>query len=128
MFDIGLLGAMINLSKKAIIIGNTLFSEYNGAFAENYVAQELLANGFRELFYWRTQSRAEVDFILSVDEKIFPLEVKSGFSRRKKSLRIYGEKYKPDVLSRTTLMNFKHDGNVCNYPLYGISLFPQVGK
>ena len=124
LFDTGLLGAMLDLSQKTIVLRSSLFSEYSGAFTENYVAQELLANGFRELFYWTSQSSAEVDFILSFDEKIYPLEVKSGMSRKKKSLRIYGEKYQSEVLSRATPMNFKHDGNIRNYPLYAVSLFP----
>ncbi|MBU1474953.1 MAG: DUF4143 domain-containing protein, partial [Acidobacteria bacterium] len=124
LFDTGLLGAMLDLSQKTIVLGNSLFSEYFGAFTENYAAQELLANGFRELFYWTSQSSAEVDFVLSFDEKIYPLEVKSGMSRKKKSLRVYGEKYRSEVLSRATPMNFKHDGNIRNYPLYALSLFP----
>ncbi|MDY6789653.1 MAG: ATP-binding protein [Thermodesulfobacteriota bacterium] len=124
LFDIGLLGSMIDLSQKTIMEKNRLFSEYNGAFTESFVAQELKAHNHKELYYWTAKSSAEIDFLLQLHEQIFPLEVKSGFSKKKKSLKIYAEKYQPDVLSRATLMNFKHDGIIKNYPLYGISLFP----
>ena len=40
-----------------------------------------------------------------------------------KSLRVYEEKFKPSVLSRSTLMNFKEDGKIRDYPLYAVSLF-----
>lgn len=124
MLDTGLLGAMLNLSLRTIVEGNRLFTEYNGAFTENYVAQELIVNEIKELYYWTSQSSAEVDFIIPFNEEIFPLEVKAGISKKKKSLKVYGEKYHPPILSRSTLMNFKRDNNICNYPLYAISLFP----
>ena len=124
LLDTGLLAAMLDLSQKTIIERNRLFSEYNGAFVENFVAQELRTEYNNDLYYWTSKSTAEVDFIIQHHEEIFPLEVKSGFSKRKKSLKIYAEKYHPPVLSRATLMNYKHDGEVKNYPLYDVSSFP----
>jgi uncharacterized protein len=123
LLDVGLLGAMINISQRTIVQGNKLFSEYNGAFVENYAAQELVSHGRKELFYWTSKSQAEVDFIVACEEDIMPLEVKAGISKQKKSLRRYGEKYHPPMLSRSTLMNFKEDGNIRNYPLYALWLF-----
>ncbi len=126
LLDVGLLGAMINVTQRIIIEGNRQFSEYNGAFVENYVAQELVAHGQNNLYYWSSKSSAEVDFVVAWQEQIFPLEVKAGVSRQKKSLRVYGQKYNPPVLSRSTLMNFKKDGDIKNYPLYAVWLFPQI--
>ena len=126
LLDIGLLGSLLNISQRTIVEGNRLFSEYNGAFVENYVAQELIANNHKELYYWTSNTSAEVDFIISYNEQIFPIEVKAGISKKKKSLRIYGEKYHPPILSRSTLMNFKKDNYICNYPLYAVSLFPKI--
>ena len=128
--DTGLLGAMSNLSARTIVEGNKLFTGFNGAFTENYVAQELIAalssQGYplRELYYWSYNHSGEVDFIVQYEEDILPLEVKAGTSRKKTSLVIYGEKYKPAVLSRATQMNFKQDGYTRNYPLYAVSHFP----
>lgn len=123
LLDIGLLGAMIKISQRAIVQKNYLFNEYNGAFTENYAAQELVAHGQKELHYWTSKREAEVDFVIAQYDDIMPLEVKAGVSRQKKSLRVYGDKYHPPVLSRATLMNFKEDGYVRNYPLYALWLF-----
>lgn len=124
MLDVGLLGARLGLSEKTVIEGNRLFQEYNGAFVENYAAQELLAAGNGELHFWTSPGRAEVDFVIASGESILPLEVKAGASREKRSLRVYGEKFKPAALSRAGARNFKRDGDFCNYPLYAVSLFP----
>ena len=123
LLDTGLLGAMIKVPQKAIIEGDRLFSEYNGAFVENYVAQDFVVHGQKNLYYWSSKNTAEVDFVIALENQILPLEVKAGISKQKKSLRVYGEKFNPPVLSRSTLMNFKEDGKIRNYPLYAVSLF-----
>lgn len=115
--DVGLLGAMSNLSAKTIIHDNELFQEFRGALAENYVAQEL-AHSQLGLFYWTSEGKAEVDFVIEKDDEIFPLEVKSGNSQKKQSLRLYGEKYHSPLLVRASPMNLKKDGILLNCPLY----------
>lgn len=124
LVDVGLLGAQSNLSPQTVIEGNLLFTEFKGALTENFVAQELKAAKQQELYYWASPGTAEVDFLAEGDHQIYPLEVKAGNSQKKKSLLVYGEKYSPAHLSRTSLMNLKHDGNIFNYPLYLISHFP----
>ncbi len=79
-----------------------------------------------ELYYWTRNSTAEVDFLVHFRDGVYPLEVKAGAGRGKTSLTIYGEKYSPPVLSRTTTMNFRKEKNLCNFPLYGISYFPRL--
>jgi len=123
LLDTGLLGAMIKVPQKAIIEGDRLFSEYNGSFVENYVAQEFVVHGQKNLYYWSSRNTAEVDFVIALENQILPLEVKAGISKQKKSLRVYGEKFNPPVLSRSTLMNFNADGKIKNYPLYAVSKF-----
>lgn len=130
LLDTGLLGAMLNLSARTIVDGNHLYSGYNGAFTENYTAQELMASSLfedvhiKELYYWTSKNQAEVDFIVHFGDAVYPLEVKAGTSRQKRSLLVYGEKYSPPVLSRATLMNFKQEKNLLNFPLYALSHFP----
>ncbi len=123
LLDIGLLGAMINVSQRIVVQGSKLFSEFNGAFVENYAAQELVAHGLKNLYYWTSRNKAEVDFVVPLHDHVIPLEVKAGVSKQKKSLRVYGDRYQPPVLSRSTLMNFKEDGAIRNYPLYALWLF-----
>ncbi|OGV40463.1 MAG: hypothetical protein A3F46_08145 [Legionellales bacterium RIFCSPHIGHO2_12_FULL_42_9] len=115
--DAGLLGAMTGLSAKSIIYGNEIFQEFRGALTENYVAQELVRQG-HPLFYWTSAGQAELDFILQIQDTIYPLEVKSGTSTKKKSLKTYIQKYQPNLAIRVSPMNLKLDGAILNCPLY----------
>ena len=121
LLDSGLLGAMLNLTSDMIIKPAELFSEYNGAFIENYVAAELVGKGLKELYYWTSNSRAEVDFVLRKDNLILPLEVKSGLNRNLKSLRSYEEKYQPALMIRCSPRNFRQQDNFINIPLYAVA-------
>lgn len=125
LVDVGLLGAMSRLSAKAILHENELFQEFKGALTENYVAQELTSSRL-SLYYWTSEGKAELDFVVELGEEIYPLEVKSGHSSRKKSLRVYGELYHPKVLLRTSPMNLKKDGDVLNCPLYLLEKLPEL--
>lgn len=121
LFDVGLLAALSELSPQILLQGDQLFTEFKGALTENFVAQELKSRCHLSLFYWASKGNAEVDFLLPLENKIFPLEVKSGLSTKKKSLKVYQDKYKPTALFRTSLMNLKQDEAICNYPLYMVS-------
>lgn len=125
--DSGLLGAMLDVPSRIIITGDSLFSEYNGAFIENYAAGELvnvLQNS--NIFYWTSKNEAEVDFVFSIDGRVFPLEVKSGLSRRTKSLRIYADLYGAEQVFRASPRNFTRDGDFVNVPLYAVSLLTRT--
>jgi len=39
------------------------------------------------LFYWTSSGKAEVDFVASVNERIYPLETRGGVSPKSKSRR-----------------------------------------
>ena len=50
-----------------------------GAIYENVVAQELLAQGFGQLYYFNSKKQGEVDFVIEAgDGNVLPIEVKSG--------------------------------------------------
>lgn len=123
LFDTGLLGAMLNVPSKIIVDPTKLFVEYNGAFIENFVAQELVAQRNEGLFYWTSKSDAEVDYVLQLENEIYPLEVKSGLSKNLKSLRSYEGKYNPKIIYRTSPRNFIQTDNFRNIPLYAICFF-----
>ena len=125
MLDVGLLAARSNLHPKTIIEGDRLFSEFKGALTENFVAQEFIAAGDHHLYYWTSSGTAEVDFLREFEQIIYPLEVKSGESNKKKSLLSYGNKFPDAILSRATAMNLRHDGAIRNYPLYWVKRFPK---
>ena len=103
-----------------ILDPNDLFSEYNGAFVENYTCLELLKTIESDLFYWSSEREAEVDFVFQWDNNIYPLEVKSGMNRNTKSLRSYAEKFQPKSLFRASPRNFIQSDEFVNIPLYGL--------
>ncbi len=117
LLDVGLLSAMSHIPSKLVVEDNELFNEFYGAFTENFVAQELAASK-NALYYWTSEATAEVDFLIEKDLNVYPMEVKSGLSRKKKSLLIYAAKYQPPLLLRASLRNLKKDGNILNIPLY----------
>lgn len=50
-----------------------------GSIYENAVAQELLAQGFDQLYYFNSKKQGEVDFVIEAgDGTVLPIEVKSG--------------------------------------------------
>jgi len=120
--DVGLLSAMLKVSPDLILSDDAIFSEFKGALAENYVAQELNYMGTNPLFYWTSNSDAEVDFIVSSTDKIFPVEVKSGLNRNIKSLRSYEMKYSPELIFRLSPRNIYRSETFINLPLYACSV------
>lgn len=125
LVDVGLLSAMSHVPTKLAVDEEGLFNEFQGAFTENFIAQEL-AILHSNLYYWTSEGIAELDFVIEHDMSVYPLEVKSGVSRRKKSLLVYREKYQPKLLLRTSQMNLKKDGDIVNIPLYLISQIFQL--
>jgi len=121
LLDTGLLGAMLDLDSQTIAFPTKLFDEFKGAFVENFVANELTSGDFNKLFYWTSKHSAEIDFLVEINQRIYPLEVKSGLSRKGKSLQIYNEKYKPEKIVRISPRNFTQDQNFINVPLYATS-------
>lgn len=117
--DIGLLGALLKIPPRIVVSGDKIFAEYQGAFIENYVAIQLQTLGI-DFYYWTSSATAEVDFVCVHNDNIFPLEVKAGINPKSKSLKIYGQKYRPERLYRTTLLNLKKDGGIVNIPLYAL--------
>jgi predicted AAA+ superfamily ATPase len=120
MLDVGLLSAMSEVPVQSVLKAETLFSEFNGALTENYVAQVLQSLQY-PLYYWTSEHTAEVDFIIQHELQLFPLEVKAGESRRKKSLLAYAHKYNPLLLLRTSARNLKKEEHLLNIPLYFFS-------
>lgn len=67
-----------------------------GWLYENFVASELAKKEI-ELKYWRTKSKAEVDFILEKNGSVTPIEIKSNLQQPSltPSFSSFMEKYKP---------------------------------
>lgn len=87
--DVGLMLRKSKLEYQNLYIKRELKSAFQGMLAEQFVAQQLIAQTEQNTFYWaRTESgaSAEVDFVIVNDGKIVPIEVKAGKSGSLKSL------------------------------------------
>lgn len=121
LHDVGLLGAMAGLDVKTIIDGNAIFTEFKGAFTEQYVMQQLRLNGNDYIGYWTNdRSTAEVDFVVQHEGEVIPIEVKAGENLKAKSFKTFCEKYRPKKAVRTSLSDYKEESWMINVPLYGI--------
>ena len=120
--DVGFLGAMSRSPVELLAHRERLFNEYEGAFVENFAAQQLMAHFGLPLHYWRSKGgTAELDFLCEFSGRIYPLEVKAGINLRSKSLRSFNVQFSPSVLTRASLLNLKKDGKILNLPLYALS-------
>ncbi len=94
MSDVGLLRARSKVSPGTIQDETDSYNKYKGAFAENYVVNELIALG-KTPYFWRSGNTAEVDFIYEEDGKMIPVEVKSADNTQAKSYKQFCKKYHP---------------------------------
>lgn len=117
--DVGILNSMLGV--KALDILNDNLSLYKGAIAENYVANALISNGYK-LYYWQSNGRAEIDFLLYTDNGIIPIEVKAAGNTQSKSLKVYMEKFNPKYAIRISSKNFgyNNDTRIKSIPLYAV--------
>ena len=94
LFDIGLLGAMLELSPKTILEND--YGSAKGYFAESFVLAELKKTMKSGIYGW-TERNSEIEFLTTFDDKIVPIEVKSGSRTKAKSLAQYLIKYNSDL-------------------------------
>jgi len=127
LLDVGLLGAVLRLDPKSLLDPAEMFRMHHGAFVENYVAQQLVASLGEPLFYWKNEGKkAEVDFVVELENGIFPLEVKAGVNPKSKSLHSFGAQFHSSRLLSTTLLNLKADGRMINIPLYAVGCLTRI--
>ena len=116
--DVGLLCAMSDLPPSAVLEGNAIFTNFKGTLAEQYVLQELTANGFEPCYWTNDAGNAEVEFVIQGEKGVFPVEVKAGINTQAKSLKVYRELFSPPFSFRTSLAA-AHDGTaIKDIPLY----------
>ena len=79
--DLSLLIAMKDFSLKQHIVENTLDGNTKGGIYECAIADALYKKGYPLYFYKNETTKKELDFIIQVDGKVVPIEVKSGKER-----------------------------------------------
>ena len=118
--DVGLLACQYSDGiQLKILTGDDAIN--HGSIYENVVAQELLAHGFDELYYYNSKKMGEVDFVLEYDGNVFPIEVKSGkdYSRHR-ALNNILECHEYNIPQAIVLCNnnIEIKGNVIYVPIY----------
>jgi len=104
--DIGLMTRSLGLKLTKLEAEKEITLVNNGTIAEQYIGQHLLYQNPSyekpELFYWnrdKKSSSAEVDYLISIDDQVIPVEVKAGATGSLKSLHLFmAEKKVPIAL------------------------------
>ncbi|MCL2511831.1 MAG: AAA family ATPase [Bacteroidales bacterium] len=128
LFDTGLFQRMLGLNVSDILLSKDFKTVNRGALAEMFVALEIVKTSSCyspvNLYYWqreKSQSTAEIDFLVQKHDKIIPIEVKSGTQGSMQSLRLFMTEKKIEKGIRTSLENFGHYENIDVFPLYAIA-------
>ena len=119
MGDVGLLRRHAHLASSAFSEANRLFEEFKGALTENYVMQSIQRIRDGRIYYW-SKAPHEVDFVIQIDNDVFPIESKAGQNVRATSIKNYLSEYSEQtkLCVRLSMRNLSLDGNILNVPLY----------
>lgn len=104
MADIGLLRRKSGVSARTILEDSELYTNFKGAFTENFVLTELLTQGIHP-YFWRSGNTAELDFLFEYEDQVIPVEAKAELRTRAKSYRQYCKKYHPQIGFKFSLKN-----------------------
>ena len=119
--DVALLRRLAQLDISSFLHPTQLFTEFKGAFVENYILQALTAAFPVPLRYWTSSdNRYEVDFLLQHKNHIIPIEVKADTNISSSSLKAIKRLHDNDfgLRIRYSLQNLKLDGDVLNIPFF----------
>ena len=121
MVDLGLMGAMVKTDPAQVLIKNDIFKEYKGGMTEQYVLQQMKSKGVSPIYYHNTDnSRLELDFVIQRNAQMVPIEVKAEGNVRANSLTALLGKRPELHAERFSMLPYKVQGNLTNFPLYAI--------
>ncbi|GHT28844.1 ATPase [Bacteroidia bacterium] len=127
LFDTGLFQRILELNISNILLADDFKTVNRGALAEIFVALELVKAAScyspTSLYYWqreKSQSSAQIDFLVQRDDKIIPIEVKAGTIGKMQSMNLFLKEKHLEYGIRTSLENFAKYDNIQVYPLYAI--------
>lgn len=121
--DCGLMGAMADTAAKDVLIGDSVFTEYKGAFTEQYVLQQILSSGISDIYYYSADdSRMEMDFLMQREGALLPVEVKGGTSIKSTSLHNYLMEHPGIQAIRYSMLPYKKQDFLTNIPLYSVGI------
>lgn len=134
LLDVGLLQSahQVNIEE---VLQSDITQINSGELAEQFVGQELLAYAHfhenKQLFYWVREaksSKAEVDFVVTIDSNIVPIEVKSGTTGQLKSLREFMKEKQTKIGIRISQQPLSFHDNILSIPFYLLKQIPRLFK
>jgi predicted AAA+ superfamily ATPase len=127
LLDTGVFQRILGLQLSDILLDDNFDIINKGNIAEMFVGLELLKAGScyeqTQLYYWHREekgSNAEVDYVIEKNEKIIPIEVKSGKQGSMQSLHLFIKEKNSEYGIRTSLENFTQYDKIKVLPLYSI--------
>lgn len=121
LLDCGLLAYLSEARPQDMLLGDNAFTEFKGAFTENYFLQELIGMGGIPVYYYsKDNSTLEIDFLVQYDGQVFPCEVKAEQNVKSKSLRFFVTNEFPELnlhALRFSMLPYIDQGWMENYPL-----------
>lgn len=123
MLDVGLMGAMSETSAESMLVGESIFSEYKGAFTELFVFTQLKSQDISLYYHAVENSTIEIDFLAQWHDRVIPIEVKAEVNVKSKSLHTFITN-NPELKGlRFSMLPYKDQDWMINVPLYA-SLVP----
>ncbi|MEG0074242.1 MAG: AAA family ATPase [Clostridia bacterium] len=116
MKDTGLLMAMFEDGSQIDIIDGNL-GIYKGAIYENIIA-DILSKSGKKLYYFRYNSRTEIDFFIRYNKEATALEVKSSENTKAKSLNAVIENWNVKHGIKLSTKNVGCTEKIDSLPLY----------
>lgn len=118
--DMGLLCAQKDIRPDDVFFMEEELAEFKGGMIENYVDTQLTMNGLHTYFWRNEKGTKEVDFVVSLEGKLIPIEAKSGDHVTSLSLNDYVKAFKPAYSIRISQRNFGFENGILSLPLYAI--------
>lgn len=121
MLDCGLMGALSATPPDQILIGDNIFREYKGAFAENFVLQQMKTINETYIYYYsNSNSTMKIDFVVQHYSKVIPIEVIAEENLRAKSLHQYITD-NPNLHGiRLSMSDYREQIWMTNIPLFAV--------
>ena len=121
LLDCGLLSCMTDTPADKMLLDNNVFTEFKGAFAEQFVAQELTSYNVKPYYWSNDRTPAEIDFVIQHNSKVTPIEVKASTNVRSKSLAQFIKDNDNLKGLRLSLCSYIDQSWLENVPLYALS-------
>lgn len=132
--DLGLMQRALQVDPE-VLLSNELIHIHRGALTEQFVGQELISytDCFREekLFFWEREhvsSSAEVDYIITINQMIIPVEVKAGAQGHLKSLMQFMKEKNSLLGIRISERPLEYRDGILSIPFYLVKQIPRLVK